>query len=82
MGLGFHPQCTAEFAFSTSRDAIQVTVQALHGCRSFEVDHHEETILGAHKDFVRQSELRNDEFFLPCCLNLMEFATDLWRGLS
>ena len=60
-GLGiFHPQCTAEFALSASRDATQVIVQALHGSRSFEVDYHEKTVL---HDFVRQSELRNDEFF-------------------
>ena len=43
----------SEFAFSASRDATQVIVQALHGSRSFEVDHHEETVLCAHKDFVR-----------------------------
>ena len=36
---------------------------ALHGSRAFEADRHEETALRAHKDFVRQSELRHDEFF-------------------
>ena len=42
-GLGvFRPHCTAKFAFSASRDATQVIVQALHGSRSSEVDHHEE----------------------------------------
>ena len=57
-GLGvFQPQCTAEFAFSASRDATQVIVQALHGLRSFEVDHHVETVFRAHKDFVRQCEV-------------------------
>ena len=82
-GLGvFHPQCTAEFAFSASRDATQVIVQALHGSRSFEVDCHKETVLYAHKDFVRQSKLCNDKLFLPYCLNLMEVAADMWRGLS
>ena len=59
------PQCTAEFAFSASRDAAQVIVQALHGSRVFEVDRHKETVLCAHKDFVRQSELCHDEFFHP-----------------
>ena len=63
-GLGvFQPQCTAEFAFSASRGATQVIVQALHGFRSFEVDRHVETVFRAHKDFVRQCELRYDEFF-------------------
>ena len=63
-GLGvFQPQCTAEFAFSVSRDATQVIVQALHGLRSFEVDRHVETAFRAHKDFVRQCELRYDELF-------------------
>ena len=76
------PQCTAEFAFSASRDATQVIFQALHGSKAFEVDRHEETILRAHKDFVRQSELRHDEFFPPCYLNLMECVADLWNGLS
>ena len=58
-GLGvFQPQCTAEFAFSASRDATQVIVQALHGLRSFEVDRHVETVFRAHKDFVRQCEVR------------------------
>ena len=57
----YHPQCTAEFCFTTSRDATQVIVQALHGSESFEVNCHEETILRTHKDFVRQSELRNAE---------------------
>ena len=77
----FRPQCTPE-CLSASRNATQVIVQALHGSRCFEVDHHEETVLRAHKDFVRQSELCNDEFFLPYCLNFMELAADLWRGLS
>ena len=63
-GLGvYRPQCTAEFSFTASRNATQVIVQALHGVRCFEVDRHEETVLCAHKDFVRQSELRNDELF-------------------
>ena len=64
-GLGVsHPQCTAEFAFSASRDATQVIiVQALHGSRAFAANRHEETVLHAHKDSVRQSELRHDEFF-------------------
>ena len=63
-GLGVScPQCTAEFAFSASRNATQVIVQALHGSRAFEADRHKETVLRAHKDFVRQSELRHDEFF-------------------
>ena len=82
-GLGvFQPQCTAEFAFSASRDATQVIVQALHGLRSFEVDRHVETVFRAHKDFVRQCELRYDEFFPPCCLNLMGLVADLWSELS
>ena len=77
-GLGVsHPQCTAEFAFSASRDATQVIVQALHGSRAFEANHHEETVLRAHKDSVRQSELCHDEFFPPCYLNLMECVADL-----
>jgi len=63
-GLGVYcSHYTAVFCFSASRDATQVIVQALHGLRSFEVDHHGETVIHAHKDFVRQSELRNDEFF-------------------
>ena len=63
-GLGvYRPQCTTEFCFTASRDATQVIVQALHGSETFEVNHHEETILRAHKDFVRQSELCNAEFF-------------------
>ena len=63
-GLGvFQPQCTAEFAFSASRDATQIIVQALHGLRSFEVDRHVETVFRAHKDFVRQCEVQYDEFF-------------------
>ena len=63
-GLGvFQPQCTAEFAFSASRDATQVIVQALHGYRSFKVDRHMETVFCVYKDFVRQCELRYDEFF-------------------
>ena len=82
-GLGvFQPQCTAEFAFSASKDATQVIVQALHGFRSFEVDCHVETVFRAHKDFVRQCELRYDEFFLPCCLNLMRLVADLWSKLN
>ena len=76
------PQCTAEFAFFASRDATQVIVQALHGSRAFEVGRHEETVLCAHKDFVRQSELHHDEFFPPCYLNLMECVADLWSRLS
>ena len=53
-GLGVsRPQCYTEFAFFASRDATQVIVQALHGSRAFEADRHEETILRAHKDFVR-----------------------------
>ena len=36
----------------------------------------------ACKDFARQSELRHDEFFPPCYLNLMECVADLWSGLS
>ena len=75
-----HPQCTAEFAFSASRDATQVIVQALHGSRAIEADCHEETVLHSYKDFVRESE--HDEFFPPCYLNLMECITDLWSGLS
>ena len=64
MGLGVsRPQCTAEFALSASRDATQVIVQALHGSRAFEANHHEETVLCAHKDFVRQNELCHDEIF-------------------
>ena len=63
-GLGvFQPQCTAEFAFSASRDATQVIVQAVHGLRSFEVDCHVETVFHTHKDFVWQCELQYDEFF-------------------
>ena len=82
-GLGvFCPQCTAEFTFSASRDATQVIVQALHGSKAFEVDCHKETVLRTHKDFVRQNEFRYDEFFPPCCLNLMECVTDLWSRLS
>ena len=75
---GFQSQCNAEFAFSASRDATQVIVQALHGLRSFEVDCHVEAVFCAHKDFVRQCELRYDEFFPPCCLNLMGLVADLW----
>ena len=82
-GLGVsRPQCTAEFAFSASRDATHVIVQALHGSRAFEADRHKETVLRAHKDFVRQSELCHDEFFPPCYLDLMECVADLWSGLS
>ena len=72
----------SDYAFSASRDATQVIVQALHGSRAFEADRHEETVLRAHKDFVRQSELHHDEFFPPCYLNLMECVVDLWSGLS
>ena len=82
MGLGFFNQCTAELAFSASRDATQDVVQAHHGYRSFEIDHHVETVFHAHKDFVRQCELRYDKFFPPCCLNLMGFVADLWCKLS
>ena len=58
-GFGvFHPQFTAKLAFSASRDATGVIIQALHGSRSFEVNHHKETVLHAHKDFTRQSELQ------------------------
>ena len=64
------PHCTAEFAFSASKNANQVIVQALHNSRSFEVDCHVETVFHAHKNFVRHCELCNDEFFPPCCLNL------------
>lgn len=61
----------------SSRDATQVIIQVLHGSRSYEVDHRVETVLCAHMDFVRQCELRNDEFFHPvpqfdrvCCRSL------------
>ena len=82
-GLGVsRSQCTTEFAFSASRDTTQVIVQVLHGSRTFKVDRHEETVLHAHKDFVRQSELRHDKFFPPCYLNLMECVADLWSRLS
>ena len=41
-GFGvFCLHCTAEFCFSTSREATQVIIQALHGSRFFEVDRHE-----------------------------------------
>ena len=59
----FQPQYTAEFAFSASRDPTQVIVQALRGFRSFEVDRHVESVFCAHKDFVRQCELRYNELF-------------------
>ena len=59
----FQPQCTAEFAFSASRDATQVIVQGLHSLRSFEVDCHVEIVFRADKDFMRQCKLRYDEFF-------------------
>ena len=78
----FQPQYTVEFAFSVSRDVTQVIAQALYGSRSFEVDHHVETVFHAHKDIVRQCELHYDEFFPPCCLNMTGFVTDLWNGLS
>ena len=61
----FQPQCTAEFVFSASKDTTQVIIQALHGSRSYEVDHYVETVLHAHMDFVRQCEVCNDEFFHP-----------------
>jgi len=88
-GLGvYRLHYTAEFCFSASRDATLVIVQALHGFRSFEVDHHEETVIHAHKDFVRQSELRNDEFFstlLPqfdgvCCRSVEQAKTNNLSG--
>ena len=63
-GLGvFQPHCTAEFAFSASRDATQVIVQALHGYRSFEVDHHVEIVFHTHKDFVSNVNYDMMSFF-------------------
>ena len=54
VGLGvFEPQCTAEFAFSATRNATQVIVQVLHGFQSFEVDRHVKTVFRAHQDFLR-----------------------------
>ena len=54
------PAKLAAFSKVTTTQAI---VQALHDLRSFDVDHHVETVFRAHKDFVRQCELRYDEFF-------------------
>ena len=79
---GFRPQCTAEFAFSASKDATQAIIQDLHGSRSFEVDHHVETVFRVHKDFVKQCELCNDEFFPLLPQFDMVCHRYLWSGLS
>ena len=58
-------------------------VQAIQGhSRSFEIDHHEETALFAHVDFVMQSEIFNDKLFSILLHQCEVIFADLWSGLK